>query len=197
MAKKSEALVVQEVTDLAEMFDDGFTGLPRLDVSCGNSKCVEEGIPVGHFYLTDGDDFIDLGISLDAMVLQARNKALAFEPKLRIVYDKKHAEYQKIVDESDKDYASYGPEVLLFTEEGFCTFYLKSVTNKKRGKSLAKHMGGCVTLTVDKVSNEKYSWFSFKAKGTAKVIDLPDNANEVVGKFVTAENVLPSEEDED
>jgi len=193
MTKKSTALAIQDVNELEEMFaDEGFDSLPRMDISCGNSKCCQEGeVPVGHFYLTEGDDYIDLGIELDAMVIAARSKAMAFEPKLRIVYDKNHAEYAKIVDESGEDYASFGPELLLFTEKGFVTYYLKSLTNKRRGKSIAKHMGGCVHLCVDKVSNDKYSWFSFKAKETAKTIELPENANDIVGEFKNADNVLP------
>ncbi len=198
MAKKNE-LMVQDASAL-ENFNDLFAGydtMPRLEISCGNSACCQDGsISVGHFYLKDGEESIDLGTEIDVMVLAMRAKALAFEPKLRIVYDQNHAEFAKIAEEAkEEDYATSGPEFIFYTEHGFCTFYLKSTTAKRRGKSIAKHMGACSHLKVDQCSNDKFKWFSYKSEGTAKTIDLPDDTNDVVGDFKNAENVLPDEED--
>ena len=198
--KKETGLVVRDAAELSE-FDDlfgGFDSLPRMDISCGNSACCDDGaVPVGHFYIKDGEEFIDLGTELDAMVLQMRAKALAFEPKLRIVYDQKHPEFATISKEAKtEDYASNGIEFIFYNGEKFCTFYLKSTTNKRRGKSIAKCMGACAHLKIDKCSNDKYSWYSYKCEPTAKTLDLPDNTNDVVGEFVSADNVLPSDEDE-
>ena len=197
--KEETGLVVRDAAELAE-FDDlfgGFDSLPRMDISCGNSACCQEGsVPVGHFYIKDGEEYIDLGTEMDVMVLQMRAKALAFEPNLRIVYDQKHPEFAAISEEAKtEDYASNGIEFIFYTEQGFCTFYLKSTTNKRRGKSIAKCMGGCAHLKIDQCSNDKYKWFSYKAEATAKTIDLPEDTNEVVGKFINAENVLPGDED--
>ncbi len=197
MAKeKKEELVVRDVAEM-DIFGDGedFASV-RLEISCGNSACVGEGlIPVAHFYLKEDDEVIDLGVQTDVAILAMRAKALAFDP-LRISYTQNSELFAGIVGEKDagSDGASYGPEFLCYGEKGFFTFYLKSITNKKRGKSLGKMMGKTVSITVDKVSNDKFTWYSFKTKLAEEQLIMPPEMQDKIKAFAEAEDFSKAEE---
>lgn len=112
--------------------------LPRIQLVDGNSKlCKEHGQKPGNYLLVrSADSFTDLTNTFDAILFARRAKAVRMsQAGLLAYFDPKHAEFQKIIDESDvRDSGCfYGPEYLMWvkSQKAWSTLLCASKTARR------------------------------------------------------------------
>jgi hypothetical protein len=170
--------------------------LPRVQLVT-KGKFVDKGkIAPGHYGVPSGDDdIIDLGESIDVLVLAARTKALdtTQDPPLA-VFDESDEVYQEIVDRASTSDSGcmHGPSFLFFERNtgAFYEFFCGNKSSRMESQNIGQHLP---------VSEEQAEQFGIEAKGPtqftlrAKYIERPRYSWHApqVGKCSTPINNLP------
>jgi hypothetical protein len=182
--------------------------LPWIALQGSSSNAVKKRqIEQGHFALfTQKDDFTDLGVSVKALVLDVRHKAVAFKKKLT-VYDPDSEEFKEIERLSEhKDPAvrqgnAAGNEFLLYLPDNgaYATLHMANKTARREVDKLGAMIGNAIRLESALLDNGENSWWGMRVLACSDPITVPalDEIKEQVAKFrpkVSSENVAEGEE---
>lgn len=185
----------------------GANYLPFLQLASGETNIFKKGlVPANHFAIKKGDNYVDLGESLVAMICQWRSKAMYFSPDILSYYDPESAEFKaiKAKQEAEKDPGcGWGPDLLLWLPEAneVVTYFLSSPTGRISSTDmLAIFDDGTGVMTLGSKSVEgKYGeakgkfWRAPTAEEYDMDIAMPDmeKLNKELEKFSnpTASNV--------
>ena len=138
--------------------------LPRLQLMTSSSKQVKSGeFPMNHYALVRGQDFRDLGETVDVLIVSWRSKAIDMSgDEIISVFDQTNPEFARIKAKSEvKDsQCMYGPDYLILLPEDktFCTFLMGSASARNEAGLMQDHLGGMATLGSQPLSNKRYSW---------------------------------------
>lgn len=195
LAKINETLPVTNI-DAKEFTTNAW--LPRIQLMTSSTKLVKAAkfLP-NHFAVVRGQDFIDMGTNVTALLLAARAKAMHFAPDATITsYDPADPVYQDIKAKSTmKDLPDgqrvYGPEFLMYLPDSkeFVTLYLCSPTARNEYNVFNSNLRKMVTLTSREIPNKKNgNYFSVTCVPSTAVPDsdsmpMMAEVNEQIEKF--------------
>jgi len=193
------------------------TFLPRLQFCTSSSEVCKEGkIGVNHYALISGEEAIDLGSSIDALVLSRRLLALDIANKIfnytPDVVDGKitNPPFKDIMERADvKDsHCMFGPEFLMWLpEHGFCTFFMASKTARGESPKLSAILKGWAsgdvqvpgaTLKSQKIVKQ-YTWFAPVVLPCTTITEFPSEAeyNQQAETFNNPKNTALEVADDD
>ncbi len=157
-----EAAVTSTEDDKAFADVSSSSYLPRLQLMTASSKkCKAKEFPIDNYALVKGQDYQDVGKSVDVIPIAWRPKALEMLDEVIAVYDITDAEFTRIKEKSGvKDSGCmFGPEFLLWSKKlGFCTFFMGSKSARRESDALRSLMKKAATLTSRFVETPQYSW---------------------------------------
>ena len=127
------------------------------------SKQVKSGkFPTNHYAKISGQNFEDLGESIDVAVLAWRSKAIRIDADvITTCYNQEDEVFKKIkADSSLSDSGCmYGPEFLLMLEDGsFVVFLMGTSSSRREAAQLHEKIKGMATLSSQFIETKKYSW---------------------------------------
>jgi len=171
--------------------------LPRIQLMTSQStKCKKKEFPIDHYALVQGQNFIDLGESVDVLVIAWRPKAIEIGDEIISVFDPKDTEFERIQLQSDvKDSGCmFGPEYLMWvpTQKQFATFFMGSKSSRRESPSVKALLKNAATLKSHLIETKKYSWQSPIATPCSTPFDMP-GADDLI-KQVTKFNNPPKQE---
>ena len=203
------ALATQTGADLKAL--DAMTSssafLQRMQLySKGKSGAAGTIIDGGHFGIPrSSDDIVDLGTSVDMLVIARKAKAIDMSDTDNIIVSNSpaDAEFKRIVDLADNTRDSgcaYGPTYLVY-ERSTSSFYELFMGNKsgryasgKINEFLPSLVDGTptfptMTLNSEYITKGKWNWFAPKPTAGLTAIDLPDAEalKSEIEKFMKAE----------
>ena len=203
------ALATQTGADLKAL--DAMTSssafLQRMQLySKGKSGAAGTIIDSGHFGIPrSSDDIVDLGTSVDMLVIARKAKAIDMSDTDNIIVSNSpaDAEFKRIVDLADNTRDSgcaYGPTYLVY-ERSTSSFYELFMGNKsgryasgKINEFLPSLVDGTptfptMTLNSEYITKGKWNWFAPKPTAGLTAIDLPDAEalKSEIEKFMKAE----------
>ena len=154
--------------------------LPRLQLMTSNSEIVKDGkFPMNHYALVRDQNFTDLGLEVDVLLIEWRPKAIEIDEQILAVYDPDDAEFQRIQEESLKKDTGcmYGPEFLIWIPkaEAFATFFMGSKSSRREAGNVRALLKRAGTLKSKKISTSQYTWYSPIIEKCASVFDIPDD----------------------
>lgn len=142
--------------------------LPRIQLMTSRSgKCEKGEFPANHYALIRGQDYKDLGASVNVLVIAWRAKAMdTGGDEIISVFDQEHSEFIRIKSKSaEKDSGCmFGIEFLLWVPEDdqFVTFFMASISARNEAPLLLERLGGMATISTQVLENKKYTWNSPK-----------------------------------
>lgn len=160
--------------DISESFMSTSTFLPRIQLMTDRSPLVAaDKFQKNHFALIKGDEYRDLGPSVDCIVLARRSKALDTSDKSNIVtvYDAKPdergnptGEFRRIMEDSETQDSGcmYGPEFLVWLGGNvaqFATLFFGSKSHRREASSMNGLLRQAATLTPFYVEGKKFKWW--------------------------------------
>ena len=155
--------------------------LPRLQLISGKSALAEKGeVQVGHWILVTAKDvFTDLTKEVQFMPLSSRPKASRLVDPVMSVYDRKHPEFQKIMDEAGiKDSGSvYGVEFLVWlpSVKMFAALHLHNKSSRAEAKPVQALLNKPGVLKHRVAKNEKFTWLvPVATASSAPFTEFPD-----------------------
>ncbi len=172
--------------------------LPRLQLMTVRSdKVAVEGFPANHFALVQGKALLDLGESVDILLIAWRPKALDMSgDEIISCYDPKFdadkaptgtfAEIQKKSGVRDSE-CMYGPEFLCYVPSAkkYATFFCGSVTLRYEAPAFKVRLSNAATLRPDLITPKKgKGYYSTKVHDCTAVFDVP--AREDIMKVLDA-----------
>ncbi|MCK9460590.1 MAG: hypothetical protein M0R80_13205 [Proteobacteria bacterium] len=179
--------------------------LSRLQLMTSTSKeCKKGKFPINHYALVDGQNMVDLGESVDCIVLGFRPKALdmsgeqiisLFRPKV-VEGEVTDQAFKAIMDKSgEKDsQCMYGPEFLVWVpvSKQFATFFMGSKSSRREAAKLKNRIGFGATLGSILASNKKYEWYTPLVDNCSTPLD-PPNADKMTAQLEKFNNPPESE----
>ncbi len=187
-------LATQTADDLKALdaMTSSSTFLQRMQLySKGKSGASGTIIEGGHFGIPkSSDDILDLGTSVDMLVIARKAKAIDMSDIDNIIVSNSPSdnEFKRIVDAADNTRDSgcaYGPTYLVY-ERSTSSFYELFMGNKsgryasgKINEFLPSVVDGTpsfptMTLASDYITKGKWNWFAPKPSACLTAIDLPD-----------------------
>jgi hypothetical protein len=176
--------------DLFSGMSAGGGFLPRLTLEGSNSNRVKDDlIAKGHYSLTTGkDEFIDLGESIDCLVLNVRLKALDMQDKSNVLwsYNPNSETYKAIQaaaeskDKEEKKSRLYGLEFLLYLPDvenpghRYCTLFMGNASARMEAPKFRSVMRKAATLKWAKVVKDEYRWEVIKVFPSQRKIEIED-----------------------
>lgn len=179
--------------------------LPRLQLMTTRSEKVEiDGFPANHFALVEGQNYKDLGESVDVLLITWRPKALdmsgediisCYDPK----FDKDNQptgifkEIQTKAGVRDSK-CMYGPEYLVWIPsiKKYGTFFCGSITLRYEAPAFTLRVGNSATLRPILIKPKKSKpYYSTKVYDCTTVFDLPVDKEM---KKIAAEFLDPQED---
>ena len=148
----------------------------RLQLFGSNSAAVKESkFPMGHFGVVDGSDILDLGESIDVLVLSWRPKAVRAGNDVEISYDPEDEIFKKIESEVDVENSGCmcGIEFLVYhPDHGFLPYYLANKSGLYVVKALRDLLFKVATIKVTFVKGKKFSWHAPKVSRCSTPINI-------------------------
>ena len=198
----SEALIPADAA-LSKYDDAAFSSatksgewLPRLQLMTSSAeKCKRAEFPTNHYALVDGSNFIDIGTTVDVLVITWRPKAIEMGDEVITVYDPSNPEFARIQELSDvKDSGCmFGVEFLLWvaSQGRFATFFMGSKSARRESANVKALMKKAATLKSSLIETKKYSWQSPCVSPCSTPFDPPnlDALMVEVKKFNNPESV--------
>lgn len=217
MAPENEnALIPAEVAgELAKYGDDVFSAtaasgdyLPRLQLmTAASEKCKSGVFPINHYALIRDQNYIDLGESIDVLIVTWRPKALEIGDEVISVFKPDHPEFQRIQAKSSEQDSGcmYGPEFLMYipAQKSFATFFCGSKSSRRESPNIRALMTKAATLKSRFVETKKYKWYTPSVTSCSTPFEMPDmeDLKKSVDKFnnppETTVEVAPDEEGDD
>lgn len=165
--------------------------LPRLQFMGSSNKLVKAGdFPTNHFAAVSGsekDDHLDLGDSIDILVLGIRTKALDTSDKddIKVSYDMAVNEsgeptglFLEIMDRADakEEENMYGPEYLVWeaSSKQFMTFFCCNPTLRNESDKITARLGDKLTLKKNFIKTKRFEYWSAKAHDCQTVFGIPE-----------------------
>ena len=196
--------------ELAKVDDSAFdqatkTGdwLSRLQLMTSNSeKCKRGEFPANHYAMVDGSNVIDLGESVDVLLITWRPKAIEMGDEIITVYDHEHDEFARISAKAgEKDSGCmFGPEFLVWvpSQGKYATFFMGSKSSRREAPNVKALLKNAATLKSHLIETKKHSWQSPCVSPCSTAFDLPemDSLNEEAKKFVSEKAVETTTADE-
>lgn len=191
-------LTTELATNLPSKYDDdafskmASTGfLPRLQLMTSNSEACKSGeFPTNHYAQVNDSQNLDLGKSVDCLILSWRPKALdmngedivaSFDPE-----SDSYADIQKRSEEPNSG-CMWGPEFLVYIPQtkAFATFFMGSKSARRVAPAVKGLMYKAATLDSKKVETTKFTWFVPDVTPCQSPFDAPDmdEIKEQVEKF--------------
>lgn len=188
------ALSTQTADDLKALdaMTSSSTFLQRMQLySKGKSGASGTIIEGGHFGIPkSSDDILDLGTSVDMLVIARKAKAIDMSDIENIIVSNSpsDSEFKRIVEAADTTRDSgcaYGPTYLVY-ERSTSSFYELFMGNKsgryasgKINEFLPSVVDGTpsfptMTLASEYITKGKWNWFAPKPSACLTAIDLPD-----------------------
>lgn len=154
------ATMSSATTELAESkkLSKGSSFIRRIQLFNGNKQVKADLIKDGHFGIpVSANEVIDLGKSVDLLVLWRRPKAMDFTGGTKNIitsYDTNSDEFKRIVEAADKKSKgfAYGPTYLTWLREvpGFFEFYAGNASGRIASSLINQYM----IVTQDMIDNE-------------------------------------------
>ena len=161
--------------DVIDKFSSSQT-FKRLQLFGSNSEVVkEQKFPMGHFGIVDGSDIIDLGESIDVLVLSWRPKAVRIGDAMEILYDPEDEAFKAIEAEVDVEDSGCmcGIEFLVYhPEHGFLPYFLANKSGLYIVKPLRDLRLRVATIKVTYVKGKKFSWHAPKVSRCSTPINI-------------------------
>ena len=177
LVEQSPLMDIEVFDELAKSSDY----LPRLQLISGKSALAEEGkVLPGHWILvTAKDTYTDLTKEVQFMPLASRPKASRLGDPVMSVYDRKHPEFQKIMEESGiKDSgAVYGVEFVVWlpSVKMFASLHLNNKSSRPEAKPVQALLNKPGILKSRVAKNEKYTWLvPVATSSSAPFTEFPD-----------------------
>lgn len=174
-----QAPVVYDAKDFAEVAGGG-DFLPRIQLMGSQSKLVQdEKMKKGEYALIKRKDtFVNLGDSVDALVIAWHPKALEINgEEITAIYDVKDPEFNRIKAASSTPNSGcmFGPEYLLYLPQyqEYATFHLASASARNEAPNLHSLLGGAATISSQKVSSKKFQWMVPVVTPCSTPFDVP------------------------
>jgi len=151
----------------------------RLQLYSSKSNLVQEGkIPANHYGIPEDDGVIDLGDTVDVVILSWRSKALSTnEDPILESFDPTSDVFKDIQERSPvKDSGCmYGPEFLLWVPpvERFLTFFMSSKTARREARQVEPLLRCAATLKSRIIKKGKFVWAGPVVIACSTPIDLP------------------------
>lgn len=199
VSNQNSALALQDKygQDVLDLVQKSSSFMPRVQLCISRSKICEAGkFPVNHFAVIQGDDYTDLGTTVDMAVFAWRPKAMQIlEKSIVVCYDPKVTEtvvdgrvtksatglFKEIADRSSiKDSGCmFGPEYLVWIPKvkQFATMYFGSTTMRNESGNMTKIMQGnrlatATSRLIETKTGRTYT--STVIKGCFNPMELPD-----------------------
>lgn len=207
MTEANAIVPADQITALSTQTDDTFKAmaaaiqsfLPRIQLGGGQSDAVKEGkLPIAHWGLFQGENVIDLGAEIDALILAWQPKAMDTntDPPVSVIkFD--DPKFTEIKDKSAvaNSGCMWGFEFLLYLpkSETFVTYFMASKTARREAPAIKALIGRAATLKIKFIKNSQYSWHGPVVVPCSTPYDVPpqDEMLEAAKKFstVTVSNV--------
>jgi hypothetical protein len=182
---------------LSKMSDDEFNTLrssaylPRLQLMTATAdKCKKKEFPIDHYALVEGSAFIDLGETVDVLILAFRPKALDMSgEEIVTVYDKDNNEFKDIAARSEnKDSGCmWGYEFLVWIGgvKRFATFFCGSKSARREAPNIKSFMNKAATLRSKYIETKKFSWQGIDVCSCSTPMSMPTHAGvaDEIGRF--------------
>lgn len=176
---------LQQSAAISKYGDEAFDALrstkfiPRLQLMTANAdKCKKGEFPVNHYAVVDGSSFLDVGKTVDSLVLGWRPKALEIDDEILTVYDPKDAEFERIQDRADNEKDSgcmWGFEFLLWlgAQKRFVTFFCGSKSSRREAPNVKALLNRAATLRSKLIETKKYSWQGIDVVACSTPMPMP------------------------
>ena len=185
---KEENLPAIDDSFMSEMTRTHFLPYLMLKVA-SSSECKDGSFPVNHYAIKSAGVLVDLGASVDVIVLAVRPKAVDFTSGVKAFYNFASPAFKAVAQRSQvKDSkCQYGPEFLLWLseEEQFVTFMMGSISARNVSPELNALRGKGASLGAQGVKTEKYSWFvPTITPCNTPLTPIGENYNQVLSDFL-------------
>jgi hypothetical protein len=177
----SDETAVTTTNDVFNAVTKSGNYLPRIQLMTSNSsKCKAGEFPVNHFALVVDQDFVDLGESIDLLVIDWRPKAIEMGDEVMSVFDVEDPEFKRIQSlAGEKDSGCmFGPEYLVYepTQGVFATFFMGSASLRREARAMNTRLRKLATLVPVKISTRKYTWFTPKVGDCSTPFEIPGDS---------------------
>ena len=176
--------------DVFEALSDISGFPPRLQLFTSASDVVkEEKVPMNHWAIVDGDNYIDLGTEVSVAILAVRAKALDTGNDIQCSHDAGSELFKDIVARSSVKNSGcmYGPEFLIYCPDtdGFVTLFMGSPTARREAKKMKPLLRKPAILKSKLNDNGKFKWQGPLVLPSENTVDLPDmeRVNAEIEKF--------------
>lgn len=165
---------------------------PRLQLLTDKSKKVtKREFPVNHYASISGQDYTDLGESVDCVAFAWRPKALDVSDQSTpiSVFDIKDPEFQRIYQQTSVPNSGCmcGAEFLVWLPQlkEFVTFYMGSKSGCVESPNVKKRIGQSMTLKSKYIETKKFNWYTATATVCTSTFELPpvEQLQEALDKF--------------
>lgn len=204
---KSSIQASQDGGDIAAFAKTVASGdyLPRLQLmSASSDKCKTGDFPINHYALIRDQNFIDLGMDIDVLVIAWRPKALEIGEELISSFDPESTTFKSIQERSAQQNSGcmFGPEFLMWVpdQQAFATFFMGSKSARKEAPNVHGKLQNSGTLSSKLIETKRYKWQTPIMKGCSTPFDMPDQEamQKEVDKFLSPkESDLEVAEDTD
>jgi hypothetical protein len=184
---KPEGSTELDVFEALSSVGGGFT--PRLQLFTSNSDVVKEGdVPMNHWAIVDGDNYIDLGTEVSVAILAVRAKALDTGNDIQCSHDASSELFKDIVARASVKNSGcmYGPEFLIYCPDtdGFVTLFMGSPTARREAKKMKPLLRKPAILKSKLNDNGKFKWQGPLVLPSENSIDLDmERVNTEIDKF--------------
>lgn len=191
------ALAILGKAELPAKFDDedfksvsAADYLPRLQLMTANSKKCKKGeFPINHYALVKGQDFIDLGETIDIAILAWRPKAIDMGEIVITCHDPKNDEFIRIQEQSKVKNSGcmFGPEYLVYVpdQNEYATLFLGTKSARRMSPGVKALMHKPATMKSQLIDNKKFEWFAPAVTACSTPFDTPsiEEIREYIEKF--------------
>jgi hypothetical protein len=181
--------------------------LPRVQLMTSSAKKCKAGeFPINCYAMVEGENYVDLGKSVDVGVLAWRPKALDISgDQVIAVYDPQvdefgnsTGEFARIEAKSEvKDSGCmYGTEYLLWIpgQKAFATFFMGTKSSRRESPNLKARIGKAATLTSHLIETARYSWYAPLIKPYNGELSNVPTSPDLLMRVVTEFNNPPASE---
>lgn len=176
----------EDIGDIQKFDDEDFSlstksgdWLPRLQLMTSNSEPCKGGkFPINHYAVVEGQNFADLGETVDILVIAWRPKAIEIGDEIITIHDPKHDEFKRIQAKSEEPNSGcmYGPEYLVWIPQSkqFVTYFMGSKSARRESPALRALLHNAATLKSHEVKTSKYTWYAPTVTQCSTPFDLPE-----------------------